>query len=257
MESNKNSQIVLDEHNVTNDVTLEFFTNPSYLGKVKRSKKHNNNNEKYKEEINFYKKRITTMFKDILKNYASSNEENEYTNELKEMHETFVKKSIHYFKIIDKTEIIQEQYAVLDSNSINTNDVSGNITMDDINIENMNMNNVNDCMMRKKLNVPSLDNYVVTINESSENNNNNMKVIPVQMEIDLTNTTFKTKGVKPKTKNKDKDKDKDKDKHKSKQYTKEKDNDDSNNTNTETKLENNKYNKSNMDIMDIINIMNT
>ena len=104
MEDSGNDQIVFDEHNVTSDVTLEFFTNPSYLGKVKRSKKHNNNNnnEKYKEEINFYKKRITTMFKDILKNYGSSNEEHEYTNELKEMHETFVKKSIHYFKIIDK-----------------------------------------------------------------------------------------------------------------------------------------------------------
>ena len=156
------------------------------------SKYISRNNIASQKDKKFYKKRIQSLFKDILKG-----SEEEYTKELKEIHSIFVNTAIKYFERVDTKDIIQCQYA--DTTSPKSpddilNDIGGNdlFTIDE----------ANDIMMRKTIIVPNLDNYVIFPNQDLSSNicGHNLRVIPLKMDIDLKTPDLKTKGVKPKIK---------------------------------------------------------
>lgn len=190
----------------TNQVTLAFFTNPSYYNTLKRAKKEKmpKDDKKHREEIKFYRKRILSLFKDLLKEEQTSEEhknEELYAPIIKETHESFVNICINHFKIIDKTDIIQAQYGAIDEDILkhngghdNANDLD---SMDDINIDGFTADNVNHIMMKKNIKISNLDNYVTIINDLSANDT---RVIPMKVDIDLRQPNLKTKGVKTKVK---------------------------------------------------------
>lgn len=224
-------QIKSDEKNIsyTNKTTLDLFSNPCYLNMLRKKKlREEKTNNNHKEDIKFYRKRITALFKDLLKG-----EQRECTDELKELQYSFVLTAINHFKMVDKKDIIQTQYDTnaidadaidtgangIDADAIDTNGIENvmaninnyamdddddddnraleGLTMDDIDITDATMEKADGYMMRKTIQVANLDNYVICNHDTYAND---VRIIPFKMDIDLKLPEFKTKGVKAKKK---------------------------------------------------------
>jgi len=170
------------------NATLLFLTNPMYLSILKRKKTHNEEDNLI--DTKFYKKRIISLFKTILKG-----DENPPTNEIKEFHNMFVKSSVKYFERMDKKDIIQEQHLV---NNTEDNNKLPECILNDINT----IDEANDIMMKKIINIPNLNNYVIS---KRDNSGNDLHLIPRVIDIDLKQPEFKTKGVKQKKQKNTKD----------------------------------------------------
>jgi len=170
------------------NATLEYLTNPVYYKSVKKtSNKINNKNNK--EDIKFYRKRITSLTKEMLKGV--------FPNEpLKKIYENYTSSIISHFKMVDTKDIIQEDYKLFNNESTNVLDLSIN--------EFSTIEKANEQMLKKVINVPTLDNYVIKTGNKDENNENNSSSLPSKKNIDLHCPTLKTKGVVEKKKKKSK-----------------------------------------------------
>jgi hypothetical protein len=183
--------------NIVDTASLTFFTNPAYYGILQRKKLCNIKDNS--AEIKFYRKRIISLFKDMLKG-----EEEPVNKEIKEIHTMFVNSAIRYFEVTDKKDIVQGQH----TDAIDTNESNEAIEETPEEILNAiggpeiySLDEANDKMMRKKITVASLDNYVIKDTPVNE-----VRIIPMQMEINLKATVLKEKGVPPKkSKNKKED----------------------------------------------------
>ena len=186
--------------NIVDTASLTFFTNPAYYGILQRKKLCNIKDNS--AEIKFYRKRIISLFKDMLK------EEEPVNKEIKEIHTMFVNSAIRYFEVTDKKDIVQGQHIqsehiqsdAIDTDAIDTLDTNEAIEETPEEILNAiggpeiySLDEANDKMMRKKINVASLDNYVIKDTPVNE-----VRIIPMQMEINLKATVLKEKGVPPK-----------------------------------------------------------
>lgn len=162
-------------------ITLDFLLNKEMMGKhvMKQREKQID-----KEEFQFYKKRILNLFKEL--------NSNEYPEDLspdvKYAYDTFIKSTIHYFKIIDNNDLLQEEYKdvefppeICDNDNL---DVSGNLMEAD------------KLMMRSiKMDLP-LDKYVKHTSNNTSNNRCNNVILPKQREVDIMNPELKNKGIK-------------------------------------------------------------
>ena len=82
-----------------NMIDLEYLTNPVFL-KVKKKMTKNND----KVDITFYRKRIFQLTKDFLcGKYINAELDNSFRN--------YTRTCIDYFKFIDQSDIIQEEYS--------------------------------------------------------------------------------------------------------------------------------------------------
>ena len=187
---------IMLENNADN-ATLAFFSNPLYLEKI--NKKKITKTEDYKNHIKFYRKRIISLFKEMIKDEPS-------TRELKEVHDLFIIKAIHHFQMVDKKDIIQGMHVHGQSEHVQSERVQSERVQsepgqsdlspeDSLNDENLTIQEANDKMMKKTINVASLDNYVVINHDTSSNE---IRFIPMKLEIDLKNPELKNKGVKSK-----------------------------------------------------------
>jgi len=84
-----------------NMIDLEYLINPSFSSLCPDPKEEE---EDLKSDIDFYKKRIFKLTKDLLRNTKCTTEVNRGFKE-------YAKICIQYFKFMDKSEIIQKQYA--------------------------------------------------------------------------------------------------------------------------------------------------
>jgi hypothetical protein len=193
-------EIIIPDFNLSNDAdnaTLAFFSNPMYLSLIKKREQFIDNTKDNKKNVKFYRKRLVSLFKDLIKDDNDSP-----TQELKEMYNRFVNTAMHYFQVIDKKDIIQEQHRQAPGHPEEgsqeeqiIDDVLNDI--DDSGAENLTINEANDLMMKKTIQMASLDNYVIT---KHDNSSTEFRIIPVKLEIDLKTPNLKTKGVKLKTK---------------------------------------------------------
>lgn len=161
------------------NATLEYLTNPVYYKSVKKtSDKINNKNNK--EDIKFYRKRITSLTKEMLKGV--------FPNEpLKKIYENYTSSIISHFKMVDTKDIIQEDYKLFNNETTNVLDLSIN--------EFSTIEKANEQILKKVINVPTLDNYVIKTGNKDDNNENNSISLPSKKNIDLHCPTLKTKGV--------------------------------------------------------------
>lgn len=190
------SETMINIHSdIGTNATLNFFTKPSYLSKIKKKytdESGGNNILKHNESIKFYKKRIVSLFKDILK---GDDEVSNCNNDLKHIGNLFITQSIRYFQSVDKKDIIQQEHSITKEEE---EEESINCIQNDILCDNLDsMEDANSLMMRKTIEIPSLDNYVIQKTEP-DNSSSIKKIIPLKMNIDLNNPILKTKGVKPK-----------------------------------------------------------
>lgn len=182
-----------------NKATIEFLSNPMYLGILKKKKELVNEYDN-NDDVKFYKKRIISLFKDIIKG-------GECTNELKNIHNKFIYASIRYFEMNDKKDILQKQYAGegaiegagADEDAL-VNDDACDIDIDvdiDVGDENMPLEKANKLMMKKSITFTNLDNFVIN---NHDNSSNDLRIIPLKVDIDLKSPELKKKGIRKKKK---------------------------------------------------------
>jgi len=179
----------------TNDVTLKYLTNPYYQNVITaRNKNIVNNNEPgessiSKEDIQFYRKRIVALTKDMLKGINTN-------NEVKKEHEEYVHHMINYFKMVDRKDILQKEYiGEGEEKKVDEDDNDD----DGIDISNIKMEKVNELMMKKTIKVENLNDFVIITNTTKKEGGEEM---PKKKEIDLKSPNLKTKGIIKKEKKK-------------------------------------------------------
>ena len=179
----------------TKHASLTYLTNPIYQQILKQQPQATVCNNK--SDIKFYRKRITALTKDMLKGEIP---ENSY---IKTIYDTYVTGLIKYFKMVDTTDIIQQQYLKAedieqnvteqnaDATEQNADATEQNAILTNKEITTVNMNNQ---LMRKHSTIATLDNFVIKLpNETSDT-----RIIPLIIDVDLKEPSLKKKGVKDK-----------------------------------------------------------
>jgi len=162
-----------------------------------------------KSDIKFYRKRITALTKDMLKGDIPDN------SYIKVIYESYVNGLIKYFKMVDTSDIIQQQYlneasevgAGTSANEVgagtSANEVVAATNTLDIPIDIPNSNKeitIDNTMMRKHSGVSTLDNFVI----KQSNDSKETRIIPLIIDVDLKEPSLKKKGVKEKVKKSEK-----------------------------------------------------
>jgi hypothetical protein len=198
----ENSSLPQIPPSLSNKATLEYLTNPYYQNVLNARNKKNTfikkDDEVDKKDISFYRKRIVALTKDMLKGIEPPFP----NNNIKKIYEDYVKNLINYFKIIDRKDILQDQYdKVIIEDDTSMNPIDAN-SIEDINdalkqIETINYEKADELMMKKTIRVSNLDDFVVILKNENEKND---RIIPIKKEIDLKTSNLKTKGIKVKSK---------------------------------------------------------
>jgi hypothetical protein len=175
--------------NLINNITLDCLLNKEQYNKYILNIKQNINDnvnqniKKENKDIKFYRKRIYYLTKELL---LSKEQQNILLPEVKEAFNNYVKSCINYFKIIDRNDIIQEDYKDI-TNELDllneTNALNENIIID----ENIDPNNY----LMRKINVKqnSLDTFV------KKKKNTKEIILPKQKKINLKDPLLKNKGI--------------------------------------------------------------
>ena len=176
----------MDISNNIDLITLECLINPGFYDKYNLKK--NNPNKISKADRKFYKKRIINETKKMLRNDFD-------TPALKEIFNEYVISLVDYFKIVDKRDILQEEYK---NNPPQDKEYYDNVLDEILDISDNNLNNLisPDQLLFKTANETkkiTLDNFVVKHNPPKEN-----IIYPEQKEINLKEPSLKTKGLKMK-----------------------------------------------------------
>jgi hypothetical protein len=164
-----------------NQITLDCLLNKDVMGNhvMKQREKQIN-----KEELQFYRKRIFNLFKEIISNKSPEG----LPPDVKYAYDTFLKASIHYFKVLDNNDLLQEEYKDVDialhDCSVNCIDIKESIAYTD---------EVNQLLMRSvKMDVPTLDKYVKRTNVKKGES----VILPKSREVNIMDPELKNKGLK-------------------------------------------------------------
>jgi len=162
-----------------NKVTLDCLINKDQYNKYVSNTIIKSINRKDKK---FYRKRIYNLAKELL---LSNEEPQNLMPDVKHAFDNFVNSCIHYFKIIDRNDINQEEYKLLTTtlNNIPELEVDDNI---------QNKEDADKLLMRSiKIEAPSLDQFVkIKYTKRPED-----MFLPKQKEIDLKDPALKIKGI--------------------------------------------------------------
>jgi len=169
-----------------NQVSLDFLINKKQYKNHSTSFTENTINKKInKKDKKFYRRRILNLTKDLLSKETEAEISSEIPPDIKYMFDNFIKACVHYFKILDRNDIIQEDYnefkdKIKENNEIN--DESHKILKEE---------NEKLLMRSVKMSNPSLDNFIkINMTEQSKE-----LIIPQQKEINLKDPILKNKGI--------------------------------------------------------------
>jgi len=175
-----------NDNNFINQITIDYLINKgiykTHLDKVKMK----NTNKKDKK---FYRKRILNLTKEFL----LFNEKEDILPDVKNAFENYVKTCVEYFKILDKTDIIQEDYCDLEENE-KEKEINKLLDYDEVNVENSHINNsssFNDNLLMRSIHIKHpLDKFIKRNKFKKE-----QEVLPIQKEINLQEPYLKNKGI--------------------------------------------------------------
>jgi len=157
-----------------NLIDLQYLTNPHELSKIMRSNDIFKVNDK---DLNFYKKRIFQLTKDLLRNKKQD-------DKVEAAFQHYVSTCIYHFKFIDKMEIIQKDYENI------KNEKKDKTKLYDIKKTN------NLIFKKNKPRIPKItDNIKIKSTRITK-----PPIIPKQRKFNLMSEKFKNKGVKNKSK---------------------------------------------------------
>ena len=178
-------------------VTLNCLMNKDQYNKYVTNNTIKLPNTVNKKDKKFYKKRIYNIIKQLLSSQETEIEPRLFTDVQKSF-DNFVNICIHSLKVIDKSDILQEDYK----------DIADSITLNlDLNTE-LNDDNIQtkeeaDLLLVRSIKIanPSLDNFV----KKKYTKAPEQIVMPQQKDINLRDPNLKIKGIKEKEKDTDKD----------------------------------------------------
>lgn len=192
---------------IVDQITLECLMNKETYNRIMTNK--NLVKDKNKDR-KFYRKRISNLTNELLLNNSPENLLPDVTLAF----EHYVKSCIHYFKIIDESDIIQQ---TLQDNKTTPEDAE-NTTEKDAKEDNENKDKFAEEQMRADKNMlrpimnamvhrPTLDTFVKTSNQASsptqiqgqddkpKKPTRPSEILPKQKEINLTDPELKNKGI--------------------------------------------------------------
>ena len=164
----------ISSNNISNLATWTFLTNPLYTRELSKNINKITNNDL--EEKKFYKKRLNMIHKQLMHGEIID-------KDVQRVHDEFIKVSINYLKMIDKKDILQQEY---EGQNHETNKPDFHFDLDTENKQIMKTNEPDS----------TLDNFVTS------------KVVnykppippPKQKNINLKDEKLRNKGVKKKKK---------------------------------------------------------
>ena len=160
-----------NSESIINQITLDCLLNKAQYEKYiqRNTKKSINNNDK-----KFYRKRICNMTKELLK------EDGELIPpDLKYVFDNYIKLCVNYFKVLDRSDTIQEDYKEISD------------TVESTCVTNQEIAQSNSLLMRSVKVDTGLDNFVtVKIMKKQEE-----LIMPQQRNINLRDPKFKKKGI--------------------------------------------------------------
>ena len=183
----RNHQIIIRTNCMSdafvNQVTLDCLLNKELYNNQVRGKQAKLIN---KEEHRFYRKRTLNLFKEIINKNLPEN----LFPDVKYAYDNFVNSAVNYFKTIDNSDIIQAEYAVLDSPVDNP---AAPLSSVDCSANLANSLDSDMCMMRSiKMETSTLDKYVIRTRTKKKSE----IILPQQKDINLLDPGLKTKGIK-------------------------------------------------------------
>lgn len=173
------------------DATLEYLSNPAYQNNLANS---GITRQPVIREIistadkRFYKKRLISLFKNILKG-------EEISEDIKHAHDEFVHDAIKYFKLIDKRDILQKEHDAsvkFATDKPQTDVYSSNIK--DYEESQELLSSANKEIMREKKTGGNLDEFITKKKITTVPPMN----MPAKKAIDLKDPKLKNKGIKHK-----------------------------------------------------------
>lgn len=171
--------------NEINSLTLNYFTNKVQYGNILK-RTNVANDIAFINDKKFYRKRINDLNKRLFRDEINDTHLLSHFN-------NYIRSCISYFKLLDTSEIIQQQYEDMDKNIDNQNEI--NMT------KNSEINVVDyskcDYLLMKNEDVKSfnLDTFVV---KTKSNDNDKKQILPTKTVIKLNSKKFKTKGLEKK-----------------------------------------------------------
>ena len=174
--------------NAGDQASLRYLVNPNYnstAGAISNKSIDSNEIEQFRIDKKFYRKRILAITKQLFR-------KNNIPDHINELHNNYIKQLVEYFKITDKTDIVQEEYNDMTDDELNdatSDNIDSTQTVSNANKEIFNINEP----------VPTMEKYI-SIKKVSNNN----IVPPKKKDIDLKNPKLRTKGISSKEKKKKK-----------------------------------------------------
>jgi len=174
------------DEKIINQITLECLMNKEIYKKYLTSNSANmiiNN----KKDRKFYRKRILQLTRDILLNDPSV----KITNDIQFVFENYVNHCIQYFKMVDRVDLIQEDYyiedfthdkSVDDANETETKTFETVETADKLLLRSIKINNY------------TLDKFVKVISTKKDDST----PLPVQKIFNLKDPNLRNKGIRKK-----------------------------------------------------------
>jgi len=162
------------------DITLEYMMNKEQYAKYIGGKNNIHKKDSSRKDKKFYRKRIIDLTKKLLNNEKPETMFPDVTSAF----EYYSKICVEYFKVLDKTDIIQEDYTDLSSNSVNEikNDFLSESSIDADNL-----------MMRSiKIQEP---NALEKLVKRKSTKIKKQPIIPLQKNINLKDPYLKNKGI--------------------------------------------------------------
>ena len=89
--------------NKKENIDLLYLTNQHFVGKYDQKKQVSENLKQFTEDMSFYRKRIFSTTKDIIRGKTINNPVNNSFN-------NYAQELIKYFKYLDKQDILQQEY---------------------------------------------------------------------------------------------------------------------------------------------------
>jgi len=169
------------------NITIQYLLNPNLQSQI--IKNNSILSKDFKDDVKFYKKRISQYIKDICKDITSETFEITSNDKTKLACVNFIKNLIEDYKFNDTRDILQEDYE--EYNITNSLDISNNI----INIGNNELNNnldIDNILLKEEKKTISLDNFVKVKNVTKR------EILPNKREANLQEPHLRYKGVKKK-----------------------------------------------------------
>jgi len=164
-----------------NQITLDCLLNKAIMGNYVMKQREKQID---KEEFEFYKERICNLFELLASNQPPDN----LPPDVKYAYDTFIKGTIHYLKVTDNNDLLQEEYKYIDMEETDADDIPD--------IEEVeNCDEADKLLMRCiKMDVvsPTLDKYVKKTSYKKEKPS---VILPKSREVDITMPELKNKGL--------------------------------------------------------------